>query len=240
MKKNENKGITLIALIITVIVLLILAGTTVSISINGGDIFGRATTAKEAWNEKVVEEENEVNNLLNILEEASTGIKIVNGNPSEWVVEGNTVVEYLGSATHLVIPNMIDNTKITAIGNGFSQEGQVSTANIKENMLNIQTLEISNGIETIGAGAFFSCTGLTGGLTIPNSVTTIGQAAFQGCTGLNGSLTISNNVTTIDSAAFLGCSGLTGNLIIPNSVTTIGQAVFSRVFRIYGRFDNSK
>ena len=59
MKKNENKGITLIALIITVIVLLILAGTTVSISINGGHIFGRATTAKEAWNEKVVEEEPE-------------------------------------------------------------------------------------------------------------------------------------------------------------------------------------
>ena len=47
---NTNKGITLIALIITVIVLLILAGTAISIAMNGGDIFGKATTAREEWN----------------------------------------------------------------------------------------------------------------------------------------------------------------------------------------------
>lgn len=36
MKKLNNKGITLIALVITIIVMLILAGVTLNISINGG------------------------------------------------------------------------------------------------------------------------------------------------------------------------------------------------------------
>ena len=69
-----NKGITLIALIITVIVLLILAGTAVSISINGGNIFDKATEAKSSWNDAVAREEIELNNVLDILDEQVTGI----------------------------------------------------------------------------------------------------------------------------------------------------------------------
>jgi hypothetical protein len=44
--KRETKGITLIALIITIIIMLILAGVTISIAINGG-LFQQASTAKE-------------------------------------------------------------------------------------------------------------------------------------------------------------------------------------------------
>lgn len=43
-KSNNNKGITLIALIITIIVMLILVGVTVNIAING-DLFGTASKA---------------------------------------------------------------------------------------------------------------------------------------------------------------------------------------------------
>jgi Tfp pilus assembly protein PilE len=46
------KGITLIALIITIIIMLILAGVTIAITINGG-LFGQAETAKE----KMIEEQ---------------------------------------------------------------------------------------------------------------------------------------------------------------------------------------
>ena len=68
MKRNE-RGITLIALIITVIVLLILAGTAISISVSGGDIFTRANEAKNSWNSKVATEESEINNALAILDQ---------------------------------------------------------------------------------------------------------------------------------------------------------------------------
>ena len=66
---NSKEGITLIALIITVIVLLILAGTAVSISINGGSIFEKANTAKEEWNRAVQTEEEEISEVVDILNE---------------------------------------------------------------------------------------------------------------------------------------------------------------------------
>ena len=69
-RSPENKhGITLIALIITVIILLILAGTAISIAINGGDIFDKTSQARELWNDAVAKEENSINNLLYFLDQ---------------------------------------------------------------------------------------------------------------------------------------------------------------------------
>ena len=70
-KVKSSKGITLIALIITVIVLLILAGTAISIAINGGDIFSKATTAREEWNTAVKSEETTMLELLEIADDAT-------------------------------------------------------------------------------------------------------------------------------------------------------------------------
>ena len=46
MLKNKNKGITLVALVITIIILLILAGISISALTNTG-IFGKAKDAKQ-------------------------------------------------------------------------------------------------------------------------------------------------------------------------------------------------
>ena len=70
---NAKRGITLVALVITVIVLLILAGTAVSISINSGNIFERANAARTEWNNAVAKEEGELANLINILNQVSSG-----------------------------------------------------------------------------------------------------------------------------------------------------------------------
>ena len=70
---KEKNGITLIALIITVIILLILAGTAISISINGGDIFGKTNQARENWNIAVAEENTIINNYVKYLEQYSEG-----------------------------------------------------------------------------------------------------------------------------------------------------------------------
>ena len=75
MEKKRN-GITLIALIITVIILLILAGTAVTIAINGGDIFGKATQARDGWNVAVAEEQSAVSNALAIFDEFESTNKI--------------------------------------------------------------------------------------------------------------------------------------------------------------------
>ncbi len=84
----------------------------------------------------------------------------------------------------------------------------------------LKTVVITGGA-SIGASAFYGCSGLTS-ITIPDSVTSIGEYAFNFCSGLI-SITIPNNVTSIERNAFYGCSSLT-SIIIPASVTTMEHA----------------
>ena len=46
---KKEKGITLVALIITIIVLLILAGVTINLAVNNQGIFNKAKTATRAY-----------------------------------------------------------------------------------------------------------------------------------------------------------------------------------------------
>ena len=106
----------------------------------------------------------------------------------------------------------------------FSGSGEIGywmkDNNRKEN---VTTIEIQDGVTSIGFSAFGECTGLTS-IEIPNSVTSIGDFAFHDCTGLT-SIEIPNSVTSIGDYAFDNCKGLT-SIEIPNSVTSIGNYAF--------------
>jgi hypothetical protein len=88
----------------------------------------------------------------------------------------------------------------------------------------IKTVEIQQGVTSIGNYAFCYCYSLTS-VAIPNSVESIGNDAFGRCTGLT-SVTIPNSVTSIGKTAFYGCTGLT-SVTIPDLVTSIGSIAFS-------------
>ncbi len=88
----------------------------------------------------------------------------------------------------------------------------------------IQTVNIADGVTSIGKHAFYNCTSLTS-ITIPDSVTSIGSYAFYNCDSLT-SIVIPDSVTSIGNSAFNGCKGLT-SIVIPDSVTTIGDGAFS-------------
>lgn len=116
----------------------------------------------------------------------------------------------------------------------------------KEKPGSLYTVEIPEGITSIGAGAFRWCEYLSEA-RIPQSVIDIGSGAFQGCEclksiqlprnmkhiseetfmdcGLN-SIRIPRGIETIENGAFRGCSELT-RIQIPDSVTTIGEEAFS-------------
>lgn len=82
----------------------------------------------------------------------------------------------------------------------------------------IESVSFNEILSSIGLGAFYGCSGLTGNLVIPDSVTSIGNYAFNGCTSLT-EISGLEHVTSIGDYCFGNCSSLV-NLFIPISVTT--------------------
>lgn len=85
------------------------------------------------------------------------------------------------------------------------------------------SIEIGDGITSIGESAFENCIGLTS-IIIPDSVTSIGNYVFDGCSSLI-SINIPNSVTSIGEGTFYNCYRLT-SIVIPDSVTSIGDWAF--------------
>jgi len=62
-KKNlKEKGITLVALVVTIIVLLVLAGVTISLVMNNNGLISRAKLSKEKYEKSAQDEQTELNN----------------------------------------------------------------------------------------------------------------------------------------------------------------------------------
>ena len=83
---TQNKGITLIALIITIIVMLILVGVTINVALNGG-LFEKAETAK-VQTEKAVEEEQLMTAIVTAYD-AKTGVVDKSTLQTELTKQGN-------------------------------------------------------------------------------------------------------------------------------------------------------
>ena len=72
--QNRNEGITLIALIITIIILLILVGVSINLAIKG-DLFGSAEKAVSGTNDKTAQEQTRVDELMGELDEVEREIE---------------------------------------------------------------------------------------------------------------------------------------------------------------------
>lgn len=80
-KNKQAKGITLIALVVTIVVLLILAGVSISLVLNNNGVISRAKEAKNRYAEAQTNVEKQLNELANGIDEMETGIKKVDGVP---------------------------------------------------------------------------------------------------------------------------------------------------------------
>ena len=110
--------------------------------------------------------------------------------------------------------------KLTISGTGKMS----NTAPWSSYSASIKSVEILEGVTSIGNSTFQDCSGLTS-IQLPSTVTNIGFRAFKNCSGLT-SISIPSTVTSIDANAFDGCSGLT-SISIPEGVTSIGNSAFS-------------
>ena len=135
---KSNKGITLIALVITIIVLLILAGVSIAMLTGQNGILTQAQNAKNRTEEAQADEENRLNEYNNIInnyvnggtttggdeEQAVVGEKVTGGNKpytnngTAIIPEGFAIVPGLDDVSQgLVISDVANDTENT--GNQF-------------------------------------------------------------------------------------------------------------------------
>lgn len=67
--REKNSGITLIALVITIVILIILAGVAINLSLGDNGIFNKAQNAKGLYTNGAEKEKEEINNIDNDIED---------------------------------------------------------------------------------------------------------------------------------------------------------------------------
>ena len=112
------------------------------------------------------------------------------------------------------------------------------------------SLQIPEGVEEIGYGAFAICTKLNGTLSLPSTLKKTGASIFEGTNftgelklpegleeigdrcffrnqGFYGELRLPSHLKKLGKQAFYFCDNLTGNLVIPQTITEIPTGAFS-------------
>ena len=127
-----------------------------------------------------------------------------------------------------------DNATLDAsftVGNTYAKEtletvkierGEIGISAFKS-CPNLTTVELGNGVTSVGDNAFSKCTALKS-INIGDGVTSIGKNAFNGCTALTNANIGSG---AIGESAFNGCTKL-ANVTLGNGVTSIGRNAFLR------------
>ena len=251
-KVKFNRGITLVALVITIIVLLILAGVTIG-SISGDNgILNNASLAKVSTEFAGYKEEVELYKTNKLLEdydfEADTltaGKTTIEyeGKPEEETGNIKTIIQNLedkyidkfiiiNGTLYLMATEGINDVEIKAAQNTgieimpyeISEEGELLSSNVN---LALQgengTLVIPDIVTSIGYGAFSGVEGLKK-IVLPPSVTEIGGYAFSNNKELE-EVEIQGNLTSIGEYAFDGATNLT-KINLPDSISYIGMRAF--------------
>ena len=234
---KEKKGITLIALVITIIVLLILAAVTLNLILGDNGIITKADEAKTASNQKEVEEQLK----LKVQEYLAN-------NDGEFNRSG-----FLSSLTEFT--NNGDNT-VTKDGVTLSigTKGEVAIVNNSDNSSSLLTWDVSEAQDNSVIMTYDSSTKT---VTVSGNGSIMEQMPAYYLSGLDTSrmsdeeymaefmdthlgeygkiinfdypaetLIIENGVTSIGRCAFVFCSTIK-NIIMSNSITSIGEQAFA-------------
>ena len=249
MKTKENKGITLIALAVTIIVMLILAGVTISTLTGENGIITNSRKAKIQNELSKYKEELELyrankyleNQEFNI-ETLTAGKNSLNYSGKEDSEEGNikTVIpditdQYL-EILEIFKGKLLINTKdkvlikvAQAVGievnpYDITEEGELLSSN--GNLLLVDsegTLVLPESVKKIGSGAFSGVSGLKK-IIIPGSVKEIASNAFSNNKTLE-TVVLNEGIEIIGISAFSQCDSLT-NVQLPSTVKKIGSYAF--------------
>ena len=113
-KTKSKKGITLVSLVITIIVLMILAGVAISLATGEDSIFSKANEAASKWNESVDKEMDALGELINEL-----------NSRQEVEVTNNIVISKIPEGTEWTKENIIINLNYENIPTGYEIQYKV-------------------------------------------------------------------------------------------------------------------
>lgn len=215
MREQKNSGITLIGLIVTIIVLLILAGVAISVLVGENGILNQAKNAKDVTSVAEAEEKLKLLKHETYIEEnidVKTSLTDADPEIANWRMSAREkwLVGYLGTDAEVYVPTHIRGEAATEINiNCFN-----SNTNIKK---------VVTSVPSLGDGSFSGCTNLEK-LILKDGVIGIKQGVISRCRKIE-YLIIPSTVTNISQNAFVS-SGLK-SIVIPESVTSIGAALFA-------------
>ena len=136
------------------------------------------------------------------------------------VLEDGTagITGYLGDETALVIPSVLDDLPVTAIGAYAFEYAPLTSVVIPE------------GVTVIDRKAFAAALALKE-ITLPSTLWEIGEEAFIGCALEK--VTLPEGVETLGERAF-ACCGQLKTITLPNTLRRMGYGVFAECDALWG------
>ena len=236
-KENKQSGITLVALVVTIVVLLILAGISINLILQNNGIVSKAEEGREKYGQAKENEQTDMDSVVEWIDKIGT---VEPENIEDWEYTENedgtlTITKYKGNDTVVVIPNSIDGKRVIATQGsnwGSLWDDSICTGSSHNDptfwyttdQTTIEKVIISEGIEKIGGFSFTASIAMRE-VVFPTTIKAIEYHAFTGCSSLS-SISIPNSITEIAYYAFGSCTSLT-EINIPNSITSIGSNAFS-------------
>ena len=148
-------------------------------------------------------------------------INIPNGvneiGPSAFVQSGIISINVPSSVENIGIAAFSDCAELTS-----ATIGSTIPASCFGNCTNLETVNLSEGLEFIGSYAFSGCEKLKN-LNLPESLTTLDANALSGCSLL--SVVIPDNVTNFGDSMFMNCVNLQ-SVVIGDGITSLGNSTF--------------
>ena len=242
---RKTKGITLIALVITIVVLLILAGVTISTLTGDNGLISKANESKIATEKSALREEIDL-----LLLQAQMGDKIEDIFKDGIVIKDGTIYEVTYKGEKFLVSS--DNEYIEIVEPSYEGEwtfnqstqtltgynGDLTTKRENQDIGEVIIPNYYNGkrVKKISGGLFRENLDLKK-LTISDGIEVIGGLAFYNCSNLKGDLIIPNSVTTIEMQAFQNCTSLDGILKLSNRLEKINGFTFLNCSSLKGNIE---
>ncbi len=248
--KKEQAGITLVALVVTIVVLLILAGVSLNLVLNNSGIIKKSGEARDKYSDASANEQEQMQDALDWINSNANGNSSVDwdkvladatANPDKYKHEdqsstnGDIGIGTDGKPVNLDLwtYEVINENQIT-LGNhgGCAVSPGYQNANIVDGEIQGK---VPQYIKINGKDDFFAvtnmydtftyCTSLTKAPVIPTTVVDM-DWTFSKCTNLTTAPAIPQGVTDM-SSTFSNCTSLTTAPAIPQGVTNMRSTFFN-------------